>query len=75
MSKEKLGDEKFSMRYGVLYKGLKFNGAIKYFFNIWFLLRRFIYVMCITLCSDFPYLQSVVPQVLSFLLLAYLFHA
>jgi hypothetical protein len=75
MSKEKLGDEKFAMRYGVLYKGLKFNGAINFFFNIWFMLRRYIYVACITLCSGSPYLQSMIPQVLSFLLLAYLLHS
>ena len=63
------------MRYGVLYRGLKFNKVVKYFFNIWFLLRRYIYVICITLCSDYPYLQTLVPQLLSFLLLAYLLHS
>lgn len=74
-SREKLGDEKFAIRYGVLYKGLKLNGVIKYFFNIWFMLRRYIYVACITLCSGSPFLQSVIPQVLSFVLLAYLLHS
>jgi hypothetical protein len=74
-SREKLSDEKFGMRYGVLYKGLKLNGAIKYFFNIWFMLRRYLYVACISLFSGSPYLQSVIPQVLSFVLLVYLIHS
>ena len=70
-SQNKFTDEHFSVRYGVLYRGLKTKSAFTYMFNIIFMFRRLIYIFCLIFLDYSPYLQTLVPQLMSFVLLLY----
>ena len=41
-------------------------------FNILFMLRRYLYILCLVFLPSSPYMQTLAPQILSMMLLVYL---